>query len=106
MAITRTWHGLVPIEQQQAFELHLQKTGIEHSSSIQGNVGAYVQIVQQGDYAHFFLCTVWSSWDAIYRFAGAQPSIAVTYPDDEQYGLISDPLVIHQEVIHTGNPFV
>ncbi len=106
MAITRTWHGIVPIEQQQAFELHLQKTGIEHSRSIEGNVGAYVQIVQQDEYAHFFLCTVWSSWDAIHRFAGEQPGIAVTYPDDEQYGLISDPLVIHQEVIHTGNPFV
>ncbi|MEW4370283.1 hypothetical protein [Paenibacillus kandeliae] len=106
MAITRTWHGIVPLEQQEAFELHLHKTGVEHSQSIKGNLGAYIQIVQQGTYAHFFLCTVWSSWEAIRDFAGEQPEIAVTYPEDEQYGLISDPLVIHQEVTRAGNPFV
>ncbi|MEK5108794.1 hypothetical protein MHI57_19150 [Cytobacillus sp. FSL K6-0129] len=104
--ITRTWHGIVPLEKKADFEDHLNKTGVEESISLDGNLGAYVKIVEQDKYAHFFLCTVWSSWDVIHLFAGSEPTIAVTYPEDEKYGLISDPIVIHQEVSTIENPFI
>lgn len=38
-------------------------------------------------------------------FAGDNPIIAVTYPEDDKYGLISDPIVIIQEVTDGENPF-
>ncbi|KOS63582.1 hypothetical protein FJQ98_08760 [Lysinibacillus agricola] len=103
--ISRTWHGMVPLEKKIDFEAYLHKTGIEESTSLDGNLGAYVKIIEQDHYAHFFLCTVWSSWEAIHLFAGSEPTIAVTYPEDAKYGLISDPIVIHQEVITSDNPF-
>jgi hypothetical protein len=31
--------------------------------------------------------------------------MAITYPEDAAYGLISDPIVIHQEIKHCDNPF-
>jgi hypothetical protein len=43
--------------------------------------------------------------DGIILYAGENPIIAVTYPDDDKYGLISDPIVIHQEVTTVQNPF-
>ena len=103
--ISRTWHGMVPKEHADGFEGYLQRTGIKEAKEIAGNLGAYCIKIDQDDYAHFFLCTVWSSWADILRYAGNNPGIAIAYPEDKQYGLISDPIVIHQEVSSSDNPF-
>ena len=105
MLISRTWHGAVPLEHGDAFAMYLEKTGIQGSRSIPGNAAAYVHRVEQDGYSHFFLCTLWSSWGAIRAFAGETPEIAVTYSEDAKYDLISDPIVIHQEVNTDQNPF-
>lgn len=103
--ISRTWHGIVPMQFKDAFAVYLDKTGVKDTTSIQGNLGAFVKIIEQREYAHFFLCTIWDSMDSIISYAGENPTIAVTYPDDDKYGLISDPIVIHQEVTTAQNPF-
>ncbi len=105
MLISRTWHGAVPLEHGDAFAVYLEKTGIQGSRSIAGNAAAYVNRVEQDGHSHFFLCTLWSSWEAVRAFAGDTPEIAVTYPEDAKYALISDPIVIHQEVTTDQNPF-
>ena len=104
--ISRTWHGLVPIHMKDAFEKYEYETGVKDSLSIEGNKGAYLKIVEQGEYAHFFLCTKWDTMDSVIAYAGHEPTIAVTYPEDENFGLISDPIVILQEVSDSDNPFV
>ncbi len=103
--ISRTWHGLVPLNKKDAFYKYLNETGVKEAVSIPGNLGAYVHVEDQGQYAHFFLCTVWSSWEDIVKFAGNRPTIAVTYPEDRYYELVSDPIVIHQEVTTDKDPF-
>jgi heme-degrading monooxygenase HmoA len=102
---SRTWHGMVPIEMKEAFEKYEFETGIKDTTAISGNRGAFLKIVEQGQYAHFFLCTKWDSMESIIAYAGDEPTIAVTYPEDEKYGLISDPVVIIQEVLDDSNPF-
>ncbi|AXW87859.1 hypothetical protein AU509_12345 [Lonsdalea britannica] len=97
--IVRTWHGCVPIEHAEGFARHLQRTGVDHARSVRGNCGAEVQQRSQGAYEHFFLATYWNDLSAIKMFAGEDYPEAVTYPDDEQFGLISDPLVLHHEVV-------
>ncbi len=104
--ISRTWHGIVPIHMKDVFERYEYETGVKDSLSIEGNKGAYLKIVEQGEYAHFFLCTKWDTMDSVIAYAGNEPTIAVTYPEDEEYGLISDPIVILQEVFDSENPFV
>ncbi len=52
----------------------------------------------QGDWAHFFLATYWDSLRAIKAFSGDDYQVAVTYPDDEQFELLSDPYVFHHNV--------
>lgn len=103
--ISRTWHGIVPLNMKEKFEIYLNETGVREALAINGNLGAYVKVIDQFEYAHFFLCTIWTSWMDIVQFAGSQPEIAVTYPEDEVYGLISDPIVIHQAVSTAENPF-
>jgi len=104
--ISRTWHGLVPTSQRNGFKEYLDQTGVKEAIEIDGNRGAYIQIVDQNEYSHFFLCTIWNTWEDIILNAGKTPHIAITYPEDERYSLISDPIVIHQEVNVCDNPFI
>lgn len=103
--ISRTWHGLVPMKFKEKFEKYLEETGVKDTKAIQGCLAAFVKIVEQKEYAHFFLCTIWESMESIIEYAGQNPSIAVTYPEDDKYGLISDPIVIHLEISKVQNPF-
>lgn len=104
--IARTWHGIVPLTMKEAFKAYEYETGVKDTTAIRGNKGAFLHIVEQGEYAHFFLCTKWDSMESMIAYAGDNPSIAVTYPEDATYGLISDPIVIIQEVLDDRNPFV
>jgi heme-degrading monooxygenase HmoA len=104
--ISRTWHGLVPVEMRDAFEKYEYGTGVKDALTISGNRGAFLKTVVHEGYAHFFLCTKWESMESVQAYAGNNPTIAVTYPEDKKYGLISDPIVIIQEVADNRNPFI
>ena len=104
--ISRTWHGIVPIQMKNEFEKYEYETGVKDTIAIMGNKGAYLKIVEQGQYAHFFLCTKWDSMESVRAYAGDNSTVAVTYPEDEKYGLISDPIVIMQDVSDDKNPFL
>ena len=101
--IVRTWHGCVPLEHAEGFAKHLEKTGVEHSRSIPGNKGAFVRRESQGNWEHFFLATYWQVLDAVKAFAGENYHVAVTYPDDEEFELLSDPYVF-QHVVDAVSP--
>lgn len=103
--ISRTWHGIVPIENKNGFEKYEYETGVKDTIALKGNRGAYLKIVEQGEYAHFFLCTKWDSMENMITYSGKHPAVAVTYPEDDKYGLISDPVVVIQEVLDDCNPF-
>lgn len=96
--IVRTWHGCVPLKHAEGFALHLEKTGVEHSKSVPGNQGAFVRRETQESWAHFFLATYWEDLNAVKAFAGEDYHVAVTYPDDEQFELLSDPYVFQHTV--------
>lgn len=96
--IVRTWHGCVPVKHAEGFHAHLLVTGVQHARSIAGNLAAEFRQETQGEYEHFFLATYWESLDAVKAFAGDNYHVAVTYPDDEQFELISDPYVFQHEV--------
>lgn len=104
--ISRTWHGIVPIENKDEFYIYEYETGVKDALSTKGNIGAYLKVVAQGNYAHFFLCTVWDNMTAVKLYAGENPTVAVTYPKDDKYSLISDPIVIMQKVNDNKNPFL
>lgn len=96
--IVRTWHGCVPAKHATGFAEHLQLTGVQHSRGVKGNLGALVKRVSQEDWEHFFLATYWQDIEAVKAFAGNDYHVAVTYPDDERFELLSDPYVFQHEV--------
>ncbi|EKS6583727.1 TPA: hypothetical protein ACSRQ6_002643 [Enterobacter hormaechei subsp. steigerwaltii] len=96
--IVRTWHCCVPVRHGDGFAAHLELTGVKHSKSVNGNQGAYVRRERQGEWEHFFLATYWRDLSSIKAFAGENYHVAVTYPDDEQFELLSDPYVFQFEV--------
>lgn len=96
--IVRTWHGCVPLQHAEDFARHLQKTGVDHSQATAGNRGACVRRETQGEWEHFFLATWWEDLASIKAFAGEHYQVAVTYPDDEQFALLSDAWVFHHTV--------
>nr|WP_242832475.1 DUF4188 domain-containing protein [Desulfosporosinus orientis] len=98
IATTRTWHGIVPIEKAEAFQNYLKNTGIAEAKALSGNKGAYIYSLSQGEFEHFFMVSYWENIKSIHSFAGSNPHIAVTYPEDNKYCLISDPIVLHHEV--------
>lgn len=100
---SRTWHGATPIEFRDEFEKYEYETGVKDTLRIKGNRGAYLRVIEKGEYAHFFLCTLWDNMDSMKEYAGTNPEIAVDYPEDSKYHLISDPLVIIQEVLSGSN---
>lgn len=96
--IVRTWHGCVPVKHAETFAQHLQITGVEHAQRTPGNLGAHVKQVTQNEYAHFFLATYWESIAAVVMFAGEEYDVAVTYPEDDKFELLSDPFVFHHQI--------
>ena len=96
--ICRTWHGCVPREHAEGFARQLQLTGVQHAEGLPGCCGAQVRRETQGKYEHFFLATWWQDLEAVRAFAGERYHVAVTYPDDEQFALLSDPYVFHHQV--------
>lgn len=60
--------------------------------------GALVRQENRGEWAHFFLATYWQDLAAVKAFAGEDYHVAVTYPDDDAFELLSDPYVFQHEV--------
>lgn len=104
--IVRTWHGIVPLEKADGFRSYLQNTGIAEAKALSGNKEAYIYSQSQGEFEHFFMVSYWESIESIHSFAGSNPHIAVTYPEDNKYCLISDPIVLHHEVQKVPSEFL
>lgn len=103
--IVRTWHGIVPIEKAEGFRNYLLSTGVAEAKALPGNLGAYIYSQSQEEFEHFFMVSYWESVESIRGFAGPNPHIAVTYPEDNKYCLISDPIVLHHEVQKVPSEF-
>lgn len=52
--IARTWHGIVPLSEKDEFEAYEYETGVKDTTAITGNKGAFLKIVEQGEYVYVF----------------------------------------------------
>lgn len=103
--IIRSWHGIVPIEKAEIFRTYLLSTGVAEAKATSGNLGAYIYSQSQNSFEHFFMVSYWDNMESIKGFAGQNPYIAVCYPEDYKFELISDPIVLHHEVIKIPSGF-
>ena len=93
--IARAWHGRVPAAKADAYYAYLLATGLADYQRTPGNRGVWVFRRTEGDVTHFLLTTLWDSYDAIRAFAGADYERARYYPEDDDFLLEREPLVVH-----------
>lgn len=101
--IVRTWHGCVPLKHAEGFANHLQRTGVEHARVSRGTEAPLCAGRLRATREHFFLATYWQDLPSVKAFAGENYQVAVTYPDDEEFELLSDPYVF-QHVVEAISP--
>ncbi len=101
--IARIWKGITPAVKAEQYLDYLLKTGVAELQATEGNEGVYVLRRIDGEQAEFTFISLWASWDAIRRFAGAEIDRAVYYPEDKDYLLALEPKVIHYEVLVAPN---
>ncbi|MGD8624628.1 MAG: antibiotic biosynthesis monooxygenase [Anaerolineae bacterium] len=100
--IARTWHGVVPEEKGDAYLAYLKRTGVVDLEATAGNRGVYILRRTAGDQTHFWLMSLWDSYDSIRAFAGKDVERARYYPEDAAFLLELEPTVTHYEVAYAS----
>ncbi len=85
MSIMRLWHGEVSLEKADAYEKFMIERAAPDYGSVEGLEKLYFQRRDEDSKAHFLLVTIWTSMDAIKKFAGENPELAKYYPEDDDF---------------------
>ncbi len=96
--IARIWRGAVRRDDGDAYARYMQDTGIAGYAGTLGNRGVHMLRRDVGDRTEFVMYTLWESMEAVEAFAGADPEVAVFYPEDDRFLIARDEHVTHYEV--------
>lgn len=100
--IARTWTGRAARTNAQAYISFLDGKVFKDMRSIEGHSGTHVfrRYFSKNDDEEFLIITFWESIEAIHKFAGDDPTVAVI--EDEARALLSafDEHVKHYDVSH------
>jgi heme-degrading monooxygenase HmoA len=97
--IVRMWHGRVPTSKAQAYRAFQNERAIPDYQSVEGNISAYILEREEGEVTHFITLTFWENLNSIKGFAGEDLEAAKYYPEDKDFLLEFEPLVVHYEVV-------
>ena len=101
--IARLWHGRTRTEDATEYAEYVKATGISAFKSTPGNEGSLILQRRGEQDAEIYVLSLWTSMDAVRRFAGQTPETAVYYPEDRRYLLDLEPHVLHFDVpVHDG----
>jgi heme-degrading monooxygenase HmoA len=102
--IARLWRGVAhTVADADAYERHVTRTVFPSLASIPGHRGARVLRRASGDQVEFLVMTTWDSMDAVRKFAGANPDVAVVEPEAQAVLSDYDTFVRHYEITHDSN---
>ena len=96
--IVRMWHGRVPSGKAAAYREFLKSRAIPDYRSIPGNINVYILERPEGEIMHFVTMTFWQDMDSIRAFAGADAEKAKYYPEDRDFLLEFEPVVVHYQI--------
>jgi heme-degrading monooxygenase HmoA len=100
--IARTWRGWVSTEQAAAYVEYITRTGLSAYEKTPGNLGAQMWTKDLDDgRTEVMTVSWWSSRADIEGFAGQDISVAVFYPEDDDYLVARETTVTHYEVART-----
>jgi heme-degrading monooxygenase HmoA len=101
--IARSWRGYSTLAMQEAYPRHLLHTVRPKLEQLPGFRGLYLLRNRHPKEVEFLVLTFWDSMEAIRRFAGEQPEVAVVEPEAQAALVRYDAQVSHYEVVATLN---
>ena len=99
--IGRLWHGAVPAEKTEEYLQYLGQSSLKDIQASPGNQGLLVLIRRAEETSHVLVMSLWESWEAIRRFAGADPEKARYFAQDAAFLLEMEPTVTHYQVLQS-----
>jgi hypothetical protein len=96
--IARMWHGWTKLEKADAYESLLRDEMFPSIRRIEGSLDAYLLRREGGEEVEFVTITLFTSLDAVRRFAGDNYETAVLHP--KAHALLShhDSKSVHYEI--------
>ena len=98
--IVRMWFGRAHPDTADSYAEHVTQRVLPSIATIPGHRGALVLRRDAGRETEFAVLTMWDSLDAVKKFAGPQPDIAVVEPAAKALLSTFDDTVRHFEVVY------
>jgi heme-degrading monooxygenase HmoA len=97
--IARLWRGSAIRERADDYIAHLKQSVIPELKQIDGFRGIYLLRRESSDNVEFVVLTLWELMDAVRKFAGDNPEVAVVAPAAQELFQKYDTEVQHFEII-------
>jgi heme-degrading monooxygenase HmoA len=97
--IARMWRGSAIRERADDYVKHLQRSVVPELRQIDGFRGIYLLRRNSSDDVEFLVMTFWESMEAIRKFAGENPEVAVVAPAARVLFREYDTEVKHFEIV-------
>lgn len=98
--IVRIWRGRSSSENADAYRRHATEVVFPALSEMPGHAGAYLLTRPVGGQIEFLAVTLWTSIDAVKRFAGIDPDVAIVDPEARAVLAEFDDFARHYEIAH------
>ena len=97
--IARIWRGWVDTGRADEYVAYIERTGIAEYRATPGNLGAQMLTRELADgRTEVLTVSWWESLESIRGFAGDDISVAVFYPEDDDFLVDRETTVSHFEV--------
>ena len=96
--IARMWRGSAIRERADDYVKHLEQSVVPELRQIDGFRGVYLLRQESSDGVEFVVLTLWESMEAIRKFAGENPEVAVVAPAARELFREYDAEVKHFEI--------
>jgi heme-degrading monooxygenase HmoA len=96
--IARVWRGAATKENADAYRRHATQNVFPELAGIDGHRGAFLLARESSGEVEFIALTLWDSIEAVKRFAGANPDVAVVEPEAKAVLSNFDDFVRHYDV--------
>jgi heme-degrading monooxygenase HmoA len=102
------WRGFAIPERADDYFKHLQQSVVPELRQIDGFKGVYLLRRESSDDVEFVVLTLWESMEAIRKFAGENPEVAVVAPAARALFREYDAKVKHFDIVLNleGSPLV
>ena len=96
--IARSWTAEATPSRAEEYIRHFRQKVLPVIASIEGHRGAYVLQRRLGEGVEIVITTLWESMEAVRKFAGDDPDIAVVTSEAQAILTRFDQQVVHYEV--------